>query len=96
MGGTLIDYFYCSCPKKVTNSYVILLDISDDFPLYIRLKTFNLIKNNLYTKISWLVHNLYTICNLMSIYYYYSFLFLNYITQSFSKSYYISLSSDKF
>ena len=52
MGGTLIDYFYCSCPKKVTNSYVILLDISDDFPLYIRLKTFNLIKNNLYTKIS--------------------------------------------
>ena len=25
----LIDLFYCSCPEKVTNSYVLLPDISD-------------------------------------------------------------------
>ena len=26
MGGTLVDHFYCSCPEKVTNSYVLLSD----------------------------------------------------------------------
>ena len=36
--GTLIDHFYCSSLEKVTNSYVLLSDISDHFPLYVKLK----------------------------------------------------------
>ena len=46
MGGTLIDHFYCSCPEKVTSSYILLSDISDHFPLYIKLKNYNLIIYN--------------------------------------------------
>ena len=46
MGGTLIDHFYCSRPEKVTSSYVLLSDIADKFPIYIKLKNCNLIKNN--------------------------------------------------
>ena len=46
MGGTLIDHFYCSCPEKITSSYISLSDISDHFPLYIKLKNCNFIKNN--------------------------------------------------
>ena len=44
-GGTLIDHFYCSTPEKVIHSHVLLSDISDHFPLYIKLKNCNLIKN---------------------------------------------------
>ena len=44
-GGTLIDHFYCSTPEKVILSQVLLSDISDHFPLYIKLKNCNLIKN---------------------------------------------------
>ena len=46
MGGTLLDHFYCSCLEKLTNFYVLLSDISDNFPLFIKLKNCNLIKNN--------------------------------------------------
>ena len=46
MGGTLIDHFYCSCPEKVTSYYILISDISDHFPLYIKLKNCNLITNN--------------------------------------------------
>ena len=49
-GGTLIDHFYCSSPEKVANSYVLLSDISDHFPLYVKLKNCNLTKNNLNNK----------------------------------------------
>ena len=45
-GGSLIDHFYCSCPEKITNSYVLISDISDHFPLYVKLKNCKLIKNN--------------------------------------------------
>ena len=45
-GSTLIDHFYCSSPEKVANSYVLLSDISDHFPLYVKLKNCNLTKNN--------------------------------------------------
>jgi len=38
LGGSLIDHFYCSNPQKVLNSCVLLSDISDHFPLYIKLK----------------------------------------------------------
>ena len=41
-GGTLIDHIYCSSPEKVANSYVLQLDISDHFPLYVKLKNLNL------------------------------------------------------
>ena len=50
MGGTLIDHFYCSGPEKVANSIVLQSDISDHFPLYVKLKNFNLTKNNQYNK----------------------------------------------
>ena len=43
MVGTLIDHF---CPEKVTSSYILLSDISDNFPLNIKLKNFNLVINN--------------------------------------------------
>ena len=48
MGGTLIDHFYCS--EKVINFYVLLSDISDNFPLYIELKHCKLKKNSLNIK----------------------------------------------
>ena len=49
-GCTLIDHFYCSTPEKVIYSKVLLSDITDHFPLYIKLKNCNLIKNNLKNK----------------------------------------------
>ena len=49
-GGTLIDHFYCSTPEKVIHSQVLLSDISDHFPLYIKLKNCNLMKNNFKNK----------------------------------------------
>ena len=45
LGGSLIDYFYCSNPEKVTNSYVLLSNICDHFPLYTKLKHCNVQKN---------------------------------------------------
>ena len=44
---TLIDYFHCSSQEKVINSYVLLSDISDHFPLYIKLKHSKVKKNSL-------------------------------------------------
>ena len=39
--------FCCSSPEKVINFYVLLSDISDNFPLYIELKHCKLKKNSL-------------------------------------------------
>ena len=42
--GTLIDHFYFSSPEKVINSYVLLLNISDHFSLYIKRKHYKVKK----------------------------------------------------
>ena len=44
MGGTLIDHLYCSSPEKVISTYILLSDISNYFPIYVKLKNCNLIK----------------------------------------------------
>ena len=49
-GGTLIDHFYCSTPQKVIQCQVLMSDISDNFPLFIKLKNCKLVKNNLKNK----------------------------------------------
>ena len=45
-----IDNFYCLNQEKVTNSYVLLSDISDHFLLYITLKHCNVQINRLENK----------------------------------------------
>ena len=50
LGGSLIDHFYCSNPQKVLNSCVLLSDISDHFPLYIKLKQYCSNKANINNK----------------------------------------------
>ena len=49
-GGTLIDHFYFSNPQRVQNAQVLLSDISDHFPLYVKLKNCNLTKTHINTK----------------------------------------------
>ena len=49
-GGTLIDHFYFSNPQRVQNAQVLLSDISDHFPLYVKLKNCNLTKTHVNTK----------------------------------------------
>ena len=49
-GGTLIDHFYCSNLQRVHKANVLLSDISDHFPLYVRLKNCNLTKTHVHTK----------------------------------------------
>ena len=49
-GGTLIDHFYCSTPQKVIQCQVLMSDISDHFPLFIKLKNCNLMKNDFKNK----------------------------------------------
>ena len=51
LGGTLIDHFYYSNPQKILDSKVLLSDISDHFPLYVKLKYYNLSKTNINSKI---------------------------------------------
>ena len=42
--GTLIDHSYFTNPQRVQNTKVFLSDISDHFPLYVRLKNCNFFK----------------------------------------------------
>ena len=51
LGGTLIDHFYYSYPQIIFNSNVLLSDISDHFPLYVKLKYCNQSKTNINSKI---------------------------------------------
>ena len=46
-GGTLIDHFYYTNPQRVQNTQVFLSDISDHFPLYVRLKNSNFSKTQI-------------------------------------------------
>ena len=48
LSGTLIDHFYCSSSEK--NAYDFLSDISDHFPIYIKLKHCYVKKNSLKNK----------------------------------------------
>ena len=50
LGGSLIDHFYCFNPQKILNSCVLLSDISDHFPLYIKLKQYCSNKANINNK----------------------------------------------
>ena len=49
-GGTLIDHFYYTNPQRVQNTQVFLSDISDHFPLYVRLKNSNFSKTQINAK----------------------------------------------
>ena len=44
-GGTLINHFYYTNPQRVLDTQVFLSDISDHFPLYVRLKNCNFSKS---------------------------------------------------
>ena len=39
MEGTLIGHFYCSSRENDISSYILLSDISSQFPFYFKLKT---------------------------------------------------------